>query len=514
VSASLGGVATPHAQATQAGYEQLAAGGTAVDAALAAAAVLAVVLPNQCSIGGDIIAAVQTNDGVKVVNGSGRAGSGGGSDTPAQIPTYGALAVTVPGVVDAWHTLAHLGGRLPLSQVIAPAIQLAAEGFGISPGLARAIAGEHSRVREDSGLAALFLDEAGAPRTAGSLLVQPRLASVLEGIALDGPESFYRGSPARSIATLVAELGGFLTHEDFAQHASTVEEPLSTTWRGTTFWTSAPPTQGIGLLQVLDAMTTLEADGASPTVVDELLPGLMLGISLDRDRLIGADRSRQELVDTLLDARGIRDLIARAQRGPAELRKGSVKPTGDTVAIVAMDSDGGAATVIQSVFHAFGSGILDPDTGVVLQNRGASFTTEPGPNQFRAGQRPMHTLMPVLVSDDRGVFGAHGTMGGKAQPQIHVQLARTLAAGRTAQETVDAPRFVVGDLTGESDPWLVLAEPGVDPDILSGAVQTGFTVVPMVRGDDFGHAQIVRRSTDGTFDVGTDTRADGAAPPE
>ncbi len=511
---AFGGVATPHARATQAGYEQLAAGGSAVDAALAAAAVLAVVLPNQCSIGGDIVAAIQTSGGVKVVNGSGRAGSGAGSRSPNAIPTYGARTVTVPGVVDAWSALRHLGGRLPLSQVFGPAIQLAAEGFAISPGLARAIASEHVRVQADPGLATLFLDDSGAPHTAGTLLVQPTLAGVLRGVADDGPDAFYRGAPAQSIASLVSELGGFLTPEDFAQHTSTVEEPISTKWQGTTFWTSAPPTQGIGLLQVLDAMSTLEADGESAEGIDALLPGLMLGISLDRDRLIGADGAPQQLVETLMDARGIRELIARARRGPADLRSGSVKPTGDTVAIVAMDRDGGAATVIQSVFHAFGAGILDPSTGVVLQNRGASFTVEPGPNQFQAGRRPMHTLMPVLVGDDRGSFGAHGTMGGKAQPQIHVQLARTLAEGRTAQETVDAPRFVVGDLTGESDPWLMLAEPGVAPEILEGAVHTGFTVVPMDRGDDFGHAQIVRRKTDGTFDVGTDTRADGALPPD
>lgn len=509
---ALGGVATPHALATEAGYEQLAAGGSAVDAVLAAAAVLAVVLPNQCSIGGDIIAAIQTSYGVKIVNGSGRAGSGAGSQAPNKIPTYGAPAVTVPGVVDAWNTLRHLGGRLPFSQVFGPAIRLAEQGFAISPGLARAIASTYDRVQADPGLSALLLDESGAPRTAGSILVQPQLALVLRGVANEGPDAFYRGAPAQSIASLVSRLGGFLTPEDFAQHTSTIEEPLSTKWRGTTFWTSAPPTQGIGLLQILDAMSILEADGESPEDIDALLPGLMLGISIDRDRLIGAGRAPQELAENLLDARSIRELVARARRGPADLQNGTVKPTGDTVAIVAMDRDGGAATVIQSVFHAFGAGILDPSTGVVLQNRGASFTVETGPNQFRAGRRPMHTLMPVLVGDDHGTFGAHGTMGGKAQPQIHVQLARTLAEGQTAQETVDAPRFVVGDLAGESDPWLVLAEPGIAPGILEGAGQTGFTVVPMDRGDDFGHAQIVRRRTDGTFDVGTDTRADGASP--
>jgi gamma-glutamyltranspeptidase len=495
-----GGVATPHPDATAAGYAQLEAGGSAIDAALAAAAVLAVALPNQCSIGGDIIAAFNDADGVKILNGSGRAGSK--ADAAEPLPTYGAKTVTVPGVIDAWSVLHARGGNRPWGAVLEPAITLAADGVAIAPGLARAMEAERLRIFADPGLTDLLTKHNGALLTAGEPLVQPALARILIDIAAEGRDVFYEGAHAATISDHLTRSDGFLTADDFAAHESTIEAPITVEWGGYTWYTSAPPTQGVAFLQILEAFAQLGTDNYVSDAAAELYAALMFAVNSERDAILGADAT----VSAFLGERCIDRLIEQA-RNTGFARGRAAKPTGDTVAVVAMDSMGGAVTLIQSVFHAFGSGILEPATGIVLQNRGSSFTTSTGPNQLRPGYRPLHTLMPVLVGHGTQIFGAHGTMGGKAQPQIHAQLALALAGGLTAQQAVDAPRCVVGPLTADSDPRTLLVEPGVDERIVSGAKSHGFPVETRPPSDDLGHAQIVRRRSDATFDVGTDVRA-------
>ncbi len=506
-----GGVASPHWLATNTGYAELDAGGTAIDAVIAAAAVLAVVLPNRCSIGGDVVAAVSSKKGIKIVNGTGRAGTLA-DDYRANskyMPDYGAQTVTVPGVIDAWETIRKLGGKQQLRDLLAPALSLATEGFRVSAGLSRAIKLERLRIGADPGLAHVFLTNQGLPISEGQLLVQPALATVLECVADGGPDAFYKGEPAKAISGYLTINGGLLTEHDFESHTSTVEEPISTSWMGSTWYTSAPPTQGIGLIQVLDALTYLSPGQTMNQELKELLPALFNQISIDRDTRIGSNQSSQETIEHLLGEKPVAGLVDRVKRGITDEPRGMRKPTGDTVAIVAIDKEGNAATLIQSVFHAFGSGILEPSTGIVLQNRGSSFTIADGVNMLRAGARPMHTLMPVLVSDGQGSVGARGTMGGKAQPQIHVQIALALQEGMDAQEAVDAPRFTLNTAPDSSDSPTVHYEPGVEPEILKGASESGYSILSVPRGDDFGHAQIVRRLRNGHVQVGTDSRADG-----
>ncbi len=513
-----GAVATPNYLATQAGYKILEQGGNAVDAAVAAAGVLAVVLPNQCSIGGDIIAAIGNSHGVQIINGSGRAGQGADAFylSGEQLPTYGAKTVTIPGVVDAWSTLLKLGGSLELSQVLKPALDYADTGFPVSSGLTRAIGEELSRVRAEPNLAKLFLTKDGTALQPGTILCQPELAKSLREISHHGADVFYHGYIAEKLAKCVSDLGGFTTPLDFAKHTSTIEPPISTTWADQTWYTSGPSTQGIGFVQMLSALNRLGCDGSKeiPREIYAILPSLMLAVSNDRDQYIGSAISSGEIIDHLLSEASIDYLIARAQLGRNQVgaKNSMKKPSGDTVAIVAMDDSGTAVTIIQSIFHSFGSGILDSSTGIVLQNRGASFQMTAGPNQLKSGNRPMHTLMPVLVSDEHRITGAHGTMGGKAQAQIHLQLALRVQQGLVAQQVVDSARFLVGDLTGAYDLWNLLVEPGVADSVIQGGITGGFEVVSLPNGDDFGHSQVIRTMNSKTFDVGTDSRADGKDP--
>jgi gamma-glutamyltranspeptidase len=509
------GVASPHAMASRAGADVLRDGGNAVDAALAAAAVLTVVLPNQCAIGGDLIALVGLPDGsAHVLNGSGRAPAGVDVDAVRargdRLPVDGALSVTVPGIVDGWHELARRWGSRPASTPLAHAAAIARDGAPVSAGLARDISGEARRVLADPGLSQVLAPR-GTLLREGQTLRQPRLADTLDVIALGGREAFYTGDVASSLASTLRTHGSAMTTEDFSAHSSTLEEPLTARFGDEEYLASGGNTQGGFFLAALRAVEGLgrRVDPLGPDA--GLLCRIQATLGALRDARLGDPATAPGL-----DAAGIEHVasLALAGRTPP-VRSLGPAPGGDTVAIVAADGSGHWVSIIQSVFHAFGSGLLDPATGVLLHNRGAAFDLAPDSVAALAGgRRPPHTLMPVLVRDaDSGrLVGAHGSMGGRAQAQIHTHLALHLALGRTVRDAVSAPRWLVGQMEAGGDETSVVSyEQDVPDDARRSLARTGMSTKALpVLDDGAGHSQVIRGSG-GRLEVATDPRADGAA---
>ncbi|MFC5833886.1 gamma-glutamyltransferase [Nonomuraea insulae] len=500
-------IAAPHPAGVAAAQAVVADGGGVVDAALAAAAALTVAYPHQCSVGGDLVALFRSADGtVRAVLSAGAAAQAldvealrsgvSGSTRPAtgppgewpRMPPGGPLTVTVPGVVAGWAALAGLGGRLPPHRVLAPAVALARDGVPVCDGLARATRARLDVVKADPGLSALLIGASGEPLPAGAALRQPALAATLESVAADW-RSFYTGEVARRLVEGLRKLGSPLRASDFAGHRAEVCEPLRGEAGAMTWWAAPPPSQGASLLAVL-------------TSAGGLLTAARAAESR-RDALLGDPRTGTVDLD---------GLMLRADRAVDDLPQGP-KPAGDTVAVTAVAADGSAVTLIQSVFQSFGSGLLEPSTGVVLHNRGSAFSLVPGhPGEARPGARPPHTLCPA-IGTSQGDVVALGCQGGRAQPWILAQVAGDVAEARDLTTLLARPRWVIGarDL-GVDVPSLVL-EPGVhDAGVLRAtALDLGLAVAEFpALHDDAGHVQAARLTREGLA-AASDPRADGAA---
>jgi gamma-glutamyltranspeptidase/glutathione hydrolase len=532
-------LATPHHLATQAGRRAFEEGGNALDAALAAAAMLAVVYPHQCSPGGDLFAVVSAPPGrLTAVNGSGAAPAGidpeevraGG----VAMPDRGPLTITVPGVVAGWETLADLGARLGLARALEPAVAAAEEGVPVAPGLARAIAALAPVLAGDPGMAEVFLPD-GGPLADGSTLRQPSLARTLEAVAGQGADILYRGDVAQRLAAGLGELDSPMTGEDLAAHQTQMVRPLGGRYRDREILTSPPNSQGFALLQILAALERMDPSpdplGASFAAMEVLFRA----VSEERDRWLCDPRRTRVPLDDLLGQDHLDELVRRARdaigeraggqglprpgRGKGAGGRGSPErsrpsgPSGDTVAVVAMDAEGYAVSLIQSVFETFGSGILEPSTGLILHNRGTSFSLDPAhPAVLEGGVRPPHTLTPVLVlGPNGGVEAAVGAMGGRAQPQILAQvLVRLLDHGAGPEAAVSAPRWVVPD-GGVAEPGDIVAEPEAAAAMdRSGALPGHRLIVLDSHAEDTGHAQAVV-AAEGSLTAGSDPRADGTA---
>ncbi|WP_329071950.1 gamma-glutamyltransferase [Streptomyces sp. NBC_01429] len=487
-------IAAPHPAGIEAARQVVDAGGGVVDAALAAAAALTVAYPHQCSIGGDLVALIR--DGARgTVRAVVSAGAAAAATDPAplraagdRMPAGGPHTVTVPGVVAGWAELARLGARLPLAGALAPATALAEEGVAVSAGLARAIRNRLDVVRADPGLSALLLDKAGEPLSAGATLLQPALAATLAELSEDW-RHFYTGPTARRLVAGLRARGSLLDTADFAAHRAENTAPLSATRDGVTWWAAPPPSQGAALLAVLGR-------GSDPLTAARRA-------ELSRDALLGDPRSGAVDIDGLL---------LREQRDTAALPSGP-KPAGDTVAVTAVDDEGNAVTLVQSVFQSFGSGIADPATGVVLHNRGSAFSLDPAhPGALRPGVRPPHTLCPALATGPGSVV-ALGCQGGRAQAWILSQVADALLDASDPEALLARPRWVIGsrDLN-RPRPTLVL-EPGTpESDRLTAVAHRLGLAVAETPGphDEAGHVQTARLRA-GVLDAASDPRADGTA---
>lgn len=518
-------VASPHAAASDEAAEVFRTGGNAIDAALAAAAILTVVYPNQCSIGGDLLALVGTAGGdIRFVNSSGRAPRAVDVRSLAAdhdvIPVHGALPVTVPGVVAGWAALANHWGTRPLASAIAPAAAAAREGVAVAPGLARDLQREQRILARDPGSSAVFLAD-GAVLAAGQSLRQPRLAHTLALIAEHGPAAMYGGEVGESLVKLLAGQGSAMTATDLAEHTVELSRAHGAAYDGVEYLSSAGNSQGLYFLQALKALEVVRTERGmvDPLGRDAGVVASVLGqAAADRDRYCADPAWSPPPVDELMSDAYVRRIAERATSGAPSRPPGQVKASGDTVAVVAADADGLWVSLIQSVFHCFGAALLDPATGIVLHNRGASFALDPtSPNLLAGGKRPLHTLMPVLVREAGELVGAHGAMGGRAQPQVHTHIALHLAAGASLGGTTAAPRWVLGPMEAgkAAGAGIVKAERDVPAVGVRAIERAGFIVEEIdSRDDGVGHGQLVRKvpGVGGPeLTAATDPRADGAA---
>ena len=508
-------IATPHRLATDAGAEAFRKGGNAIDAAVAAAAALTVVYPHNCAVGGDIMALVQTpQGGALTVNGSGASASAASAgdlrETHAQMPLTGPAPVTVPGAVAAWTTLLSLGGRRSLADALEGAVVYADEGVPVSRSLASAICELQRELAADTGLRAVFLAD-GAPLLEGAALCQPALARTLRAIAADGPSVLYGGEVGAHHVKRLRSLGSRLALDDLALHETALAEPIAGRFDGLEVLTAPPNAQGFVLLEILAA---LEALGGSARLGGDdagILARLFALTAGDRDRHLADPDFADVPLGELLSAAHVEELIRDASSGAALRSPTSRAGSGDTVAVVAADADGYAVSLIQSIFSTFGAQVFDPVTGILLHNRGASFSLdESSPNVLVGGKRPAHTLMPVVLRRAGRVVGVNGTMGGLAQAQIHAHLLLAARGGASPAEAVRSPRWIVGTLEGGGE-VTVVAESDVPAPALAAIEATGFAVekVPAL-SEAVGHAQSIRIDG-GDFLAGSDPRADGSA---
>jgi gamma-glutamyltranspeptidase/glutathione hydrolase len=500
-----GAVATSHHLATEAGAAMLRAGGNAIDAAIAAAAALCVVYPNNVALGGDLVALVRSPDGeIRFVNATGRAPATQTLDALRErhgdaLPKRGIDTVTVPGGVRGWQALADLGARLGWAERLEPARHHARAGVPTALSVSRAIRDDRDALAADPGCREVFLP-GDAPLDEGEPLVQPALADTLDRLAEHGPDEFYEGEVAARWIAGLAALGSRIAAQDAAAYRPIVEDPLRLEALGVEVVTAPPNTQGFSLLRAVTGVA--ERDLRDPLGADaaELA-----------DLFHAANRVRAAwLCDPdVAPLDGVQLITVDA---PAESHDG--RPAlGDTVGLTAVSSDGWAVSLVQSVYWAFGACVLDPSTGILFQNRGTSFSLDPAhPAAFAPGLRPPHTLMPVLVLRDGELLQVQATMGGQAQPQIHAHLLLRTLAGASAIEATSAPRWVVGVQDDGDTATTVTAESDVAAPAraaLDAAPQFAVKVV-RPRDEGLGHSNLIR-VTDGGFDAASDPRSDGSA---
>jgi gamma-glutamyltranspeptidase len=511
-------VASAHPLATLAGIEVLKGGGGAADAAVAVNAVLGVTQPHCCGIGGDLFCLYYEarTRRVHFLAGAGRSGSRAsleelGRRGLSRVPTIGPAAVSVPGCVGAWAMLLDRFGTRPLAELLGPAIHYAEHGFPASRLLSQ-VTHEMLATLTDPEWRRIFTPRGAAPGL-GELVVQRDLAATLRAIAREGVDVVYRGAIGRAVAARL-EADGFLTGEDLARHEGEWAEPLRTGYRGFTVYETGLPTQGIAALLALNLLEGFDL-GRMPLHGADHLHVLIEVVKLayaDRDRWVADPHAHRLPVDGLLSK-----AYAARRRAAFDPRKAQSyaagDPTGDTTGFVIADARGNLISVIQSLFHLYGSGVVPPGTGIVLHNRGTYFNTDPGhPNCLAPGQRPFHTLIASIVTrDDRPVMG-FATMGSNGQALFHAQvLPNVLDHGLDIQEAIERPRFLLGPFTPDEPVDVIRVESRIPARTIRALERRGHTI--KVEGEFFqkmGHAHgIVVRG--GTLMGGADPRGDGAA---
>ena len=520
VYAPHGVIATSQPLATAAGLAILERGGNAFDAAVTAAAVLNLVEPHMTGIGGDMFALVWPAKERRLValNASGRAGAGMTREEllrrgRTEVPVDGAEPITVPGALSGWAALLDRYGTITLAEAVQPAIRLAEEGFPVSPIIARQWAAEVDRLRRDEGARATFLlDGSRAPR-AGEWFRNPDLARSFRAIAKAGPGVLYGGPLGQRIVERVRTLGGFLTLDDLKGQRAEWVEPISVPFHGYRIWELPPNNQGVAaleMLRILDAEDLAALGHNSVPYLHRLIEAKKLAFA-DLARYVGDPEAMTTPVADLLSDRFITERRSRIDPSRAAERQeaGEAATHSETIYLTVADAQGNMVSFINSLFEAFGSGVVVPGTGFALQDRGAGFTLEPGlPNTVAPFKRPFHTLIPGFVTrvtpKDELPWMSFGVMGGSMQPQGHVQLLLNLLVfGMDPQAAADAPRF--RHLAGRR----VAFEPPISDSIRSGLTAMGHQVEELAPGSAGGAQLIIR--LDRGYVAASDPRKDGMA---
>jgi gamma-glutamyltranspeptidase len=507
-------LATPHALATEAGMQVYRDGGNAIDAAIAAAALLTVIYPHNVALGGDLIALVRTPEGtVHCVNASGWAGRA--VDAAAlrarcgdSLPLRGAETVTVPGGVRGWEALRRFGSRLSWERTLQPAQHAAGHGVPVPASLAAHVADPENRDLFGTEDFDRVFRPNGRALQIGDELRQRELEHAFGVLREQGPDAFYTGALGDRIVEYLRSHGSILQPSDFAEFEVEITEPLAASFRGLTVLTSPPNTHGFLLLRALHAIEELGVDDPVGADLATLMRIFHRGNQL-RANALADPRLAAVDVDALVRG-GLREL---AEVGAADSAGPRAVPHGDTVGIAAADSDGYAVSLIQSVFFAFGSGLIDPQTGILFHNRGTSFSLDDAvPNVIAPRKRPLHTLMPSMTTHDGRVRHVLSTMGGQGQPQIIAQLLLRAVAGASAEAAVSAPRAIVGKQVYGCTPDSVAVEADVAALGRQSIESSGlpvFDVPPHTEG--LGQSNVVFIGTDGAMTAASDPRADGAA---
>ncbi len=496
--------------AARAGLRMMENGGNAVDAAVAAAAAIAVVEPTNNGVGGDAFATVWDGSTLHGLNGSGRASRHSDREAFARrhrgsVPQRGWDSVTVPGAVSAWVELWACLGSLPFESLLQPAIEYAREGFHVPFGVAEKWADQSATLRDQPGFAQTFLPDGDAP-SVGMLFRQPNLARTLERIAKTKGHDFYQGETAAAIAGFARQHGADLDEIDLAQHRADWCDLLTTRFCGADVFEMPPNGQGIVALYALailehwplarypvDSISSLHLQiEAIKLAFSEVLPWL------------GDTRQMTNEPARLLDPMRIAAAAARIDPARAQDFDQQMPSLAGTVYLASGDEKGQMVSYIQSNYMGFGSGVVVPDTGVALQNRGAGFSlAAESPARLEPGARPFHTILPGFVRCDGGRMAALGATGGSFQPQGHVQLlVRMLVYGQDPQMIVAAPRFKV------EEGLRVAMEPGFMTGTVQGLTDLGHDITALESSTwDFGGMQILQRQ-DGYYVGGCDARRD------
>jgi gamma-glutamyltranspeptidase/glutathione hydrolase len=523
-----GMVSCPHALASEAGVEILKAGGSAVDAAIAASAVLSVVYPHCTSVGGDQFWLIREagRGAVRFLNAGGRAAASGSIDWfsrrgLAEIPFRGILpaTLTTPGAVAGWCEAHAALGRLPLARDLAPAIGYARDGFPATARLASWTGKTAAVLAESPEAAAIFLP-GGHPPRAGQRLRNPDLALTLDRIGGLGREGFYEGETGRELARFSREHGGFFAERDLAEQRARWGEPVSTTYRGVTIYETPPPTQGLSVLQMLNLLEPYDLsrfDYLGPDVVHHLVQAKQIAFH-DRDRLI-ADPDFVKVPLARLVSKAYADerrqLLDPVRALPWDRVPSSGSLAGDTVFVCAVDAHGHAAALIQSVYGMFGSGVVAGRTGVLLQNRSAYFSLDPAhPNRLEPGKIPLHTLIASLAVKGDALWQVLGCMGADGQPQIHLQAYTAMIDfGLDIQQAVESPRWLAGRFVIGDPRDLLNMEARFPAATLGELERRGHRVHRWPAWEELaGHAHgITIDPSTGARLGGSDPRSDGAA---
>jgi gamma-glutamyltranspeptidase/glutathione hydrolase len=521
-------IATSQSLASAAGLKALQDGGNAIDAAITAAAVLAVTEPSMNGIGGDFFALVYDAK-TKKVYGLDSSGRSSHRATPEEferrglkeVPGGGPLSVDVPGVVEGWSQMLSRFGTSPLSKVVQPAIGYARDGFGVHEIVAGDWEAAARKLARDPAAAKTFLPGGRAPR-AGEIFQNPNLARSLELIAKEGRDAFYKGAIAQAIAADMKSRDGLIDLQDLAAHKAEWVEPISTNYRGYDVLEMPPSTQGFVALEMLNLMEGFDvkamghnsadylhlvaetkkiafADRAAYLADREAMPKGALQMLISKDY---AAKRRGEINLQMAGSYGAGALSGGPSAAPVDF---SGRDLGDTIYMTVADSEGNVVSMIQSLFDSFGAGIVAGDTGITLHNRGSGFVLTPGhPNQIAPGKRPLHTLVPAMILKEGRPWVSFGVMGGDNQGQAHAQVVMNLVDfSMNVRDAGDAARVrhMGANFAMES---------GIAPEVRKALELRGHRITDG-RGAMGGYQAIMIDPKTGLMTGGSDLRKDGLA---